>query len=201
MKQTVIVIICLLFITLSCRNREREKQLDAKEAELNEREQQLLLREKTLDFREQEISDRRRIIDSIRQTDSIIKLTDSLAAQDTIQTNPALTGEWTVKMTCIETSCPGSAIGDTRIEQWNLSYQGQHIVAKAKDRGNLVRTYSGNYTGDILELIEHRDTSMVYDTRMVVRLRVHDNNTIEGQREIIRSNECKIVYAVSMNKQ
>jgi hypothetical protein len=36
---------------------------------------------------------------------------------------------------------------------------------------------------------------------MVVRLQVINDKTIEGQREIIRDDNCKIVYALQMNKQ
>lgn len=195
-----ITIMGLLFITalLSCKSREREKQLAVKELELNEKEQQLLLKEKTLEFRQQELDNRLRIADSIDAKDST--LTDSVSAKKRAGVNAALAGDWSVRMTCIETSCTGSAVGDTKVEQWNLSYSGDHLVAKATDHGNLVRTYSGIYRVNSIELIEHRDTSMVYDTRMVVRIRQVNENKLEGQREIIRENDCKIVYALDMDK-
>jgi hypothetical protein len=103
-------------------------------------------------------------------------------------------------MTCTEATCPGSAVGDLKLEQWNLSYDGQHVVARASSRGKLVRTYSGLYTGGNLELTGHHDT-LTRDTRMVVRLRVLEDNKIDGEREIIRNDDCKIVYALQFNKQ
>lgn len=197
----MLIVLVPLLTFHSCKSREKEKELNDKEIQLNEKEQELLLREKTLEFREQEFAERIRMADSMRLRDTSSILQNSLHNHDSANTNPALTGNWTVKMTCVETSCPGSAIGDTRNEQWNLSYEGNHLVARASVRGNLIRTYSGIYNINTIELIEHRDSAMLYDTRMVVRLRVVNDNAIEGQREIIRENECKIVYALTMNKQ
>ena len=37
-------------------------------------------------------------------------------------------------------------------------------------------------------------------SKMVVRLRVVNEKTMEGQREIIRDNNCKVVYAMQMEK-
>lgn len=199
MRTLMLTIVCLFFL-LACKSREREKQLEAKEMELNTKEQQLILKEKTLQFREQELNERLRVADSIRSTDSLVAVTDSIAGRDTAAVNNALVGDWKVKMTCIETTCPGSAVGDTRVEQWNLSYAGNHLVAKATDHGNLIRTYSGIFNPNTIELIEHRDSALVYDTRMVVRLRPVDDQNIKGQREIIRENDCRIVYSVTMDK-
>jgi hypothetical protein len=186
-----IIMLCLssLFIAPACKNREKEKQLEQKRSELNEREQQLLLKERTLQLREEELNDK-------------MKKQDSLPSPDSSINNPDLVGTWSVKMTCIETSCPGSAVGDTKNEEWEISYQGNHVVAKATARDKFIRVYSGKFTGNTLELIEHRESSnLVYDTRMVVRLRMRNNKSIEGQREIIREDECKIVYALQLDKQ
>ena len=197
MKRVLLLSILFLFLIASCKSRHREKQLAQREREVNGKEQELLLKEKTLEFREQELNEKLKRIDSILARDSAAAngpLTDSVIIDSTI------IGNWAVKMTCTETTCPGSAIGDVKTEQWTLLYDGNHIVAKASDGGSLVRTYSGLYKGRNIELIEHRD-SLVYDTRMVVRLQVINDKTIEGQREIIRDDNCKIVYALQMNKQ
>lgn len=196
------IAIYLMFLALavSCKSREREKELDRLQTDLNDKEQRLLLREKTLEMREQEFEERVRISDSIRSR-NIPAGTDTFPPVDSVQVDSTLTGNWAVKMTCTETSCPGSAIGDIKTEVWNLSYEGKHLLAKASDRGNLVRTYSGPYNSKGMELVEHRATEdLVYDTRMVVRLHVVNEKTIEGHREIIRDDECKIVYALQMNK-
>lgn len=198
MKKLYLVCVVLVVLLAGCKNREREKQLVAREAALNQKEQQLLLREKTIEFREQELNDRARVNDSLTSADT--SLHQSAKEADSAQVNRSLVGNWTVKMTCIETSCSGSAIGDTKVEQWNFTYAGNHLVAKASVNGKLVRTYSGIYEPNTLELIEHRDSTMTYDTRMVVRLQPVNETNMNGQREIIRENDCKIVYSLTLDK-
>lgn len=191
MKRAIVIVgVLVLFVSSACTTRKREQDLEKKQAELNQREQELLLKERTLQLKETELAKKEKSLDSV-------------AVKDTIpfKNNPDLVGSWQVKMTCIETTCPGSAVGDTKTEQWDLEYQGDHIIAKATAGEKLVRVYSGLASANRLELIEHKDSaSMTYDTRMVVRLRMIDKNIIEGQREIIRKNDCKILYSLRMDK-
>ncbi len=129
-------------------------------------------------------------IDSTRHTDS------------TAVYNAALTGTWEVQMTCSETSCPGSAVGDTKNETWEIAYQENNVIARAMVNNELVRVYSGIFTGNTLELVEARQAAPTQPpTRMVVRLRLANENSMEGQREIERIGECKIIYQVSMTKK
>jgi hypothetical protein len=200
MYRSVLKVFVFALLLVSCRDNKREQELDARETGLNTREQELLLREKTLQMREEQLLAETQRRDSIRNKDTAAVVVQTSDTSAHMHTNPELVGEWTVKMSCIETNCPGSAVGDTRVEQWNLSYTGNHLVAKAMDHGNLIRTYSGIFRPGNIQLIEHRDSAMVYDTRMVVRLRPIDENSMEGQREIVMENECKIVYALTLDK-
>jgi hypothetical protein len=106
-------------------------------------------------------------------------------------------------MTCTETSCAGSAVGDTKNETWEISYQENNVIARAMVNTELTRVYSGFFTGNTLELVASPEGTAVNQpaTRMVVRLRLSDNNKMEGQREIERTGQCKIIYEVSMNKR
>lgn len=190
MKYFVPLLLLLLFSTQGCDLRKREEALTKKEAELNQKEQELVLREKTVQLKEEEFQKQQQVIDSAR-------LIDTSAVY-----NAALTGMWDVKMTCTETSCPGSAVGDTRNETWEITYQEKSVVAKALANNDLVRVYSGFFTGNTLELVETREnTASQPATRMVVRLRPVSETQMEGQREIERIGECKIIYAVVMNKK
>lgn len=191
MKRAIVIVgVLVLFVSSACTTRKKEQELEKKQAELNQKEQELLLKERTLQLKETELVKRENTLDSV-------------AVEDTIafKNNPDLIGSWQVKMTCVETTCAGSAVGDTKIEQWNIEYQGDHIIAKATAGEKLVRVYSGIASSNRLELIEHKDsTSMTYDTRMVVRLRMTDKKILEGQREIIRKDDCKILYSLRMDK-
>jgi hypothetical protein len=177
---------CLFY---GCDFREREAALQKKETALNEQEQQLLLREKTVALKEADVLKRERLLDSTLHTD-----TSQIV-------NPVLAGGWNVKMTCTETSCAGSAVGDTRNEKWQMHYQGSTLIAKAMANEQLVRVYTGFYTGNTIELVEDKANASVPSVaKMVVRLRMVDSTRLEGEREIVRDNNCKIVYATHMEK-
>ena len=149
----------------------------------------MALRESALLLKEEELAKKQQHIDSTTRYDSTIF-------------NAALTGTWDVRMTCTETSCPGSAVGDTKTETWEIAYQENNVVAKAFTNNQLVRVYSGVFTGNTLELVDIRDeTGNQPATRMVVRLRLSSDNLMEGQREIERIGECKIIYETVLNKK
>lgn len=179
------VVTCLAFF--ACNN-NRTEALDKKEDELNRKEQELLSKEKALEIRESELMKREQEMDSL--------------TQDSTMAPPFIAGNWTTKMTCTETTCTGSAVGDVKTEHWSINLDGPGIIARAVAGEQLVRVYSGSYTGNTIELVEDRQsTSGQPATKMVVRLRIVDSTTMEGQREIVRDNNCKIIYAVQMNKQ
>ncbi len=177
------------FLTQGCESRKREEELQKKEAALNQKEQELLLKETTLQLKEEEILKRERLLDTVKK-------------DSTQLINPALVGMWSVKMICTETSCAGSAVGDTRTEEWQLSYQGNNIIAQAMTGDNLVRVYTGIYTGNTIELVEERANSETQPTtKMIVRLTMVNDKTLAGQREIVRDNNCKIIYSIQMDKK
>lgn len=190
MKKTIVLLLFLLPFWQGCNLRQQEEALDQREATLNQREQELLLKEKSLELREIELAKQQQHIDSTKVQDS------------TAVYNASLPGIWDVKMTCTETSCPGSAVGDTRNESWEISYQENNVIARAMMNNELVRVYSGFFTGNTLELVEARENAATQPpTRIVVRLRLAKENVMEGQREIERVGECKIIYAITMNKK
>ena len=182
--------IVMLFCT-SCGLNEREEALRKKEMELAEREQQLSLREKTIELREQQIEQLKQKLDSAKtKTDT------------TLLYNQQFIGLWNVKMTCIETTCSGSAVGDVKTETWDISNQNSLIIANAIASDKLARIYSGNYDGTTLTLnASVASTSSEPATKMIIRLTMTDENTMEGQRIIDRENDCRIVYNLQLNKQ
>ncbi len=158
-----------------------------KEAALARKEQELIKKEEALQLREEALAQKVQKLDSTQQ--------------DSTFYNSAITGLWNVRMVCIETNCPGSAIGDTKSEIWDISYQNTQVVAKAMTDNTVVRTYLGNYANDLLELRENVELSPnTPATEIVVRLTLLNNNSLEGQRQIIRSGDCRIVYSVQLDK-
>jgi hypothetical protein len=105
-------------------------------------------------------------------------------------------------MRCVETNCSGSAVGDTKIEQWELSYENPGIIAKAYSDNKLVRVYSGSSNGNALELSntpDNQDPSLA--AKMVVRIQEIKENEMQGQREIIRPDNCHTLFALDFKKQ
>jgi len=189
----LLFLIPLLFSGCGIRDREtsvqkKEAELALKEQELLEKEQNLQLKEVALANREQQIAEAQQPYSTTQQPADSISL--------------ALTGKWNARMTCTATTCTGSAIGDTKTETWELNYQNSQLVAQAMTGENLIRTYTGAFSNNTLELTENVEPSpSAPATKMVVRLTWLNPTTLEGQREIIRTGDCRIVYALQLNKQ
>jgi hypothetical protein len=180
------------FIAVGCGLRQRELELEKKMNEVNRKEQELFLKEQSLQLKEEELSKKEKHLDS-----SAKNRADSFFAK-----RPELPGNWNVTMRCIETTCAGSAIGDTKNEHWEISYQDNQTVAKAFSDNKLVRVYSSSNNGSEFELSSEPDNpDPSGSTRMIVRLQVINEKQIGGQREIIRPDNCHIIYSLELKKQ
>jgi hypothetical protein len=188
MKWTFLFLPILIIACASCETRKREVALQQKEAELKQKEQELLLKEKTLQLKEEELLKREQRIDSA----SIYKSTPI---------DTSLTGPWSVKMTCTGTSCPGYAVGDTKSETWQISYEANSIIVKVMSNNRLVRVYTGAHINNTIELVEDKSTPpQGTRNQMIVRLRSVDPTHLEGQREIVR-DDCKVIYTLQLEKE
>jgi hypothetical protein len=190
MKWFSIYLLAFLCFVSGCNLRQQEEELKKKEAYLNEKEQMLLLKEKTLQAKEEELLLKEHKVDSVSNGDTSYRY------------NPAIIGIWSVKMTCVETSCPESAVGDVKTEQWNISYEANTLIAKAMVNDRLIRTYTGIPGKSSIELTEEQKAEgpSQQATKMVVRLSLLTEGTMSGQREIIREN-CRVIYDLQMDKQ
>jgi len=187
MKRTLFFLLAILLLS-SCDYRKREEALRSREAALNQKEQELALKEKSLQLKEEDLSKREKRLDTT--------VTDSTYIVDS-----TLIGNWAVKMVCTEATCTGSAVGDTKTENWQIAYQTNSIIAKVISNNQLARIYTGFYTGNTIELLEEQNKeATALQTKMVVRLRVVDSTHLEGQREILREN-CKVIYSVQLEKE
>lgn len=180
------------FMFSGCNIREREIALEKRAAQVDEKEQLLFVKEQSLEFREQMLNDREKLLDS----------TSNKIANDSLFINyPNLPGSWSVKMICTETNCPGSAIGDTKNEQWDFTFHDNAIIATAISNNQMVRVYSGSYTGNSIRLSVQKDTADAQTARMLVRLSNIKEKEMVGEREIIQEGGCRIVYSLQLKKQ
>ena len=180
---------CLIFST-SCSIREREQALEKRADELNQKEQQLLLKEKQLQLKEEELLAQQKLIDSTLLIDTLLPVDSSML------------GTWTVQMKCTETNCPGSAVGDVRTIVWEIAVQDRNLIAKAFDNKKLARIYTGKFTENGAQLTYHPESEPVDANRNItVTLQRPVEGKINGRREIIGVNQCKIIYDLEMRKQ
>lgn len=185
-----LIYLLVLMLTLNaCSLREREKELEKKTQAINEKEQELLLKEKTLQLKEDELAAKEQILDS--------SLHGRFA--DSTQLNPAYLGTWHVRMDCIETTCQGSAVGDSKIEQWEIDSSDNGVIARALVSNKLVRVYAGRQYGNYLQLNAEEGGPYERKVRMIVRLQVNGED-VEGRREILRTGECRIVYSLALKR-
>jgi len=182
--------VCTLFLMIavllqSCGPNEREKALNQRQEEISKKEQQLISWEQQLKIKEQTLETEKLSLDSAK------KQIDSASVYD-----PAITGRWTVKMSCTETSCEGSAIGDTKTEQWDISYKDHTISVHAYSGKVLIRTYVGTYRNSALKLVNEQPNA---DALFSATLNFIGEGRMDGIREI-RQKDCKIVYVLNARK-
>jgi len=186
-KKAVLLPLCLLLLA-GCQNQEREQRLQKKEAELAHREQELLLREKVLARREQADQKAQKAVDSVR----------SLPQADSALTRN-LAGTWAARMNCIETDCAGSAIGDSKNEQWEFSYERGAVLVRASVNNKVVRVYTGQPQGtELLLTAQHQEGETLPDAIITAQLQFTADQRLDGRREINRPDNCRIVYALTL---
>lgn len=185
---TLLFLASILF--LGCESRDTEKKLEFREQEVQRKEQQLLTLEQQLKLKEQELIKRE------QQADSLKVKTDTLGVY-----NPKLLGDWIVRMQCTEATCEGYAVGDTKTEQWNISYRNNKVIVKAMSNKKVIRTYSGLFKENSLNLKAQPAPDAVTEMRVVLNPHATNENLMEGQRVIDRGNNCRVVFALKVEKQ
>lgn len=179
------------FFLLSCGQRQRDQQNTQLEQKLNEQRQELILKANQLALQEASLNARAKHLDSIQIT------------SDTLTTAlPKLAGTWNVNMICSQATCSGSAVGDTKNEQWEISFHGNTIMAEAYSKKVLSRVYVGDYSDGIIQLTAQMPDSTVDNNFQInVFFRpIGDSLVMNGKRSIIRA-DCQIIYNLTMKKQ
>lgn len=180
MKRSAILYFFLVLCCFGCGLGSREKELKIKEDAVSKKQQELILWEQRLTLKEKDLDARKQLLDSNKIMDTVMVYDKNLP------------GKWLVKMVCTETSCDGSAIGDTKTEQWEVTSTNNNVVAKAYTGKQLSRIYNGVYKQNGLLLTDQLSTT---ESLIRINLRPTANDVLEGTREIIQEN-CKIVYSL-----
>jgi len=190
MKIVYVLFLLIVLSNVKCGLRQRETQLEKRENEINQKEQKLLLLETQLQLKEAALAEREKKADSIQI---------ALPVSDSALIDTTIIGDWSVNMRCTETTCEGSAVGDTKNETWSVTYQGNVLIAKAMADKQLVRIYTGTYTEAGLQLAAEQEQAAP-SNRITVTLEQTRAGEMQGIREIRRPEECHIVYALTLKK-
>jgi hypothetical protein len=173
---------------MACGNREGSDQLKLRELKVIQKEEELKIFEQKLISKDIEISGREQLLDSLEH------FSDTTGIY-----NSKLIGNWTVIMKCIETTCEGSALGDTKTERWNISYHNNRVVVKVMSKNTISRVYLGVYTETGLT-VQSRQLEGDLLTSMKIQLNQISDSKMDGIREINQGGNCKIIYSVGLSK-
>ena len=186
-----IPVLALLMYLASCGQAEREQKLVAREKQVLELRQELNLKANALALQATQLNQMSAQLDSVNIT------------QDSLKSRfPLLVGKWQVSMTCTETNCPGSAVGDTKTEQWLISKSAGSIIVQAYSNQTVNRVYVGKYhQGSIRLTAQPILTDIDTTTNIKVVLQPQkDSVALAGTRTIHRA-DCTIVYEMTLKKQ
>lgn len=183
--------VILLFLLLAgCGLHEREQRLTQQEQTLREQQQELILQANQLALKENQLDARARQLDSAKTQSNLLATTF-----------PKLAGRWDVNMICSKATCSGSAVGDTKNEQWLINLQDSSIIAQAFTKNTLTRVYAGTYKDGLLQL-NAQAAGSVADPSVQINVFLRptgDSLSMDGKRTISRPN-CQIVYNLTMKK-
>ena len=184
LRSLITTLIISSFIFTGCGSNENKNLAE----EVNiKKEQELLQWENQLKSKDQKLTIREQRLDSLNQK------TDTVGRY-----NAELIGEWSARMLCTETSCAGSAIGDTKTEQWNITYDNNRFIVKASSNKVVTRIYTGFYKENNLKLTANQSGDN--ETIITINLREVSEKKMEGIREINQVGTCKIIYSLEIEK-
>lgn len=167
----------------SCKENEREKQLDAREKQLSAKEN--IFSEKEAEFQ------------------ALLRMRDSLYAKKTdsfiVPTWPGeILGKWNSKVICTESNCSDYVIGDQRTDVWEFVNDSLRTAVNVYSNNNLVRTYSGKLENNEIKLNYKTDSTASKLVDMNILLNEISPDKIRGKRTITVNNNCSAVFSVEL---
>lgn len=182
-SKKILLFCCLSLFLFSCKENEREKQLDAREKILSEKEN--IFSQKEAEF------------------DALLKMRDSLYAKKTdsvvIPTWPEnILGKWNGKVICTESTCSDYVIGDQRTDVWEFVNDSLQTSVNVYSNNNLVRTYAGKLENNEIKLNFKTDSTATKLVDMNILLNEISPDKIRGKRRITVNNNCSAVFSVEL---
>lgn len=187
MTRTVLLLsFSLLLLLFSC-----EKDLSKQMSELQEREKALLEKEKSLQLIEAEYAELKQLRDSLSQVSDTL-LIDPRAQE--------ITGKWKGKMVCTESNCLDYAVGDTRVDEWILSSEGNQITAQNVNKSGTIRVYTGSFEGPVLKLLYKSPETQKRPLEIALHFTNIGSQKISGTRNLTLVGNCQSNYTIELTR-
>ncbi|MEJ5993792.1 hypothetical protein WG904_05100 [Pedobacter sp. Du54] len=189
LKYFITICLLTLLIISGCTGEQDKKRLDDRERSIERRESEVARREQQLKASEKLLMTR------MLQLDSANNLTDSNGVY-----NANIVGAWKVTMQCTETTCTGYAVGDTKTEQWNITYENNRVVVKAYAKKKFIRTYNGIFSKNAIELTADQPELKIH-LDVTLAPEGGRDELMTGHRTISKEeNECRTVFGLKAEK-
>lgn len=165
------------------------EEIKNKQEELSEKEQSLLEKEKELALKEAEIQ-------------TMVGLQDSLeSANDSLTVHPILsqiTGKWKGKIVCTESNCQEYVIGDTRMDDWEISEKDGTVIVKNLNKSGTVRVYTGKFDGSTLVVNYTNDPASEKRLDLKISFTTVEPHKLSGTREARVNQSCISKFSIEL---
>lgn len=178
------IIVCsVLFI--SCNS-----DLENQHALLQQREAELLEKEKRFALKETEYQ-------------SLIKMRDSLmSSRDTLVVVNPLTqeilGQWKGRIVTTESNCQEYVVGDTRVDDWEISELNGQIVAKNFNKKGIIRVYTGGFENNILKLTSKTEPDAPKHLDLNIDFTTVEAGKLSGTRQVQINKDCVSKFNIEL---
>jgi hypothetical protein len=129
-------------------------------------------------------------------------LVDSAAPMIDENVQPDIIGTWLVTMVNEKSTCSDIAENDTRTETWTINLKGgKYVVTISNQSNNGNKKYTGTLQGTSLQLSDEHIGLLSGSTTITVTAEVTPpGDYFSGEREVLRSDPCRLVYSIKGRK-
>lgn len=182
-KYLFFLLICL--ISVSCFEGEKKLELDKREAELREKEKLFAVKEAEYQS-------------LLKMRDSVILQRDSIAVMPVLPVN--IVGKWTGKIVCTESNCQDYVVGDTRVDEWQITDENGQITAKNQNMTGTVRIYTGKYDGNSIKLHHPPDAASARQLDLKIDFTSIDSTRLSGTRDVQVNQSCNAKFSIELTR-
>ncbi len=180
--KTLLAIVVLTLIVVSCSDSSKEKDLQLREEQLSKKE--ALFAQKQCDYEALQ-----------KMRDSLNSKNDSLMVK---AWPDSIVGNWNAKTICTESNCSSYVIGDQRTDTWQFVNTPDGPKVTVLNNSDVVRMYNGTYKENEIDLSFKTDSTSQKQVEMNVVLNDFSNGKMKGTRTVTVDASCKANFSVEL---